>query len=231
MAAEALARWRHPARGWIPPERFVAVAEDCGLILPLGRRMLEEAVSQCAAWRRAGWGAAQVAVNVSPVQFRQAGFVEEVAENLRLQGLPPGGLTLEITEGLLVEDAEETAARLRALKALGVRLSVDDFGTGYSSLAYLTRLPLDELKIDRAFVGDLGRDPDDEAIVVAVLSMARHLGLTVVAEGVETPAQAAFLQAHGCQRFQGFLYARPAPAEALAGRLPVREQPRGPDQR
>ncbi|RMD80075.1 MAG: diguanylate cyclase, partial [Gammaproteobacteria bacterium] len=156
VAAEALLRWREPGGAWIPPGRFVPVAEDAGLILPLGRLALERAVAQCAAWRRQGWAQAQVAVNVSPVQFRQADFAQQVARVLERHGLPGGALTLEITEGMLVEDAEESAARLAQLKALGLRLSVDDFGTGYSSLAYLTRLPLDELKIDRAFVAALG---------------------------------------------------------------------------
>ncbi len=213
VAVEALLRWRHPERGDVPPNAFIPVAEETGLILPIGDWVLATACRQLRAWQQDGTGReVAMSVNVSPVQFRHAHFVAGVAQILDDTGIDPARLTLEITEGMLIDDLNDTAQKLRELKALGLRLSIDDFGTGYSSLYYLKHLPLDELKIDRAYVQDITEDGNDAAIVETILAMARHLGLEVVAEGVETPEQARFLRDNGCHRYQGYLYARPRPA-------------------
>ena len=216
VAVEALLRWQHPERGRVMPDTFVPVAEETGLILHLGEWVLLTACQQLRAWmEQAGTPLPGLSVNVSPIQFRHSGFVEQVGQILRRTGVDPQLLTLEITEGTLIEDLNDTIAKLKALKALGLRISVDDFGTGYSSLYYLKHLPLDELKIDRAYVQDITEDPNDAAIVQTILSIARHLGLEVVAEGVETLAQAEFLRDNGCHRYQGYLYCRPMPAAAF----------------
>jgi diguanylate cyclase (GGDEF)-like protein/PAS domain S-box-containing protein len=206
IGAEALLRWRDPALGEVPPARFVPVAEGSGFIVALGDWVLERAVQQAAAWHAAGQ-AVPVAVNVSALQFRQPRFVERIAEILAASRLPAQALELELTESILVHDADEVPARLKALAALGVRLAIDDFGTGYSSLAYLKRFPIGKLKIDRSFVHGLPGDDSDAAIVIAILQMAGALGLRVIAEGVETAAQRDFLRRHGCHELQGFLYA------------------------
>lgn len=208
---EALVRWRHPERGLLPPGQFIEICEDSGLIVPLGRWVLREACRQHAALRQAGCGEQAIAVNVSAAQFLRGDLVAEVAAALREFALPPGALELELTESVVMEDPAHAAAAMARLKSLGVRLSMDDFGTGYSSLSNLKRLPLDSLKIDRAFVGDLGSDPEDEAICTAIIAMAKALGLKVIAEGVETEAQRAWLEARGCDEVQGYLFARPAP--------------------
>jgi predicted signal transduction protein with EAL and GGDEF domain len=218
-AVEALARWEHPTLGAVPPDAFVPLAEETGLIAPLGRWALGEACRQARAWQEAVASPPAVAVNLSPRQFQQPGLVEDVAEALRASGLPPRLLALELTEGAMVADADEAVALLRQLKGLGVGLAIDDFGTGYSSLAYLQRLPVDRLKVDRRFVAGLGRDAGDAAIVEAVVGLARTLGLGVVAEGVETAEQAARLRELGCGLGQGFYFGRPQSAEALGALL------------
>ena len=228
VGVEALLRWQHPARGRVMPDTFIPVAEETGLILHLGEWVLLTACQQLRAWMdRADKGQPPgLSVNVSPIQFRHSGFVEQVNQILRRTGVDPQLLTLEITEGTLIEDLDDTIAKLKALKELGLRISVDDFGTGYSSLYYLKHLPLDELKIDRAYVQDITEDPNDAAIVQTILSMARHLGLEVVAEGVETLAQAEFLRDNGCHRYQGFLYCRPVSAQDITRRiLPAADAP------
>ncbi|MFO1291537.1 MAG: EAL domain-containing protein [Rubrivivax sp.] len=206
VGAEALLRWRDPELGEVAPQRFIPVAEDSGFIVPIGDWVLAQAVRQAALWRERGH-ALPIAINVSALQFQQPHFVERVSSVLAVAGLEPQLLELELTESILLHDADEALARLQALARLGVRLSIDDFGTGYSSLVYLKRFPIDKLKIDRCFVQGLPGDAGDCGIVQAILQMARALGMRAIAEGVETEAQRAYLQAAGCEEFQGWLYA------------------------
>ena len=208
VGVEALVRWRDPERGDVPPSEFIPVAEDSGFIVALGDWVLERAVQQAAQWHADGL-AVPVAVNVSALQFQQDRFVERVGELLRAAALPAQLLELELTESILLRDAAEALARLRALAALGVQLAIDDFGTGYSSLAYLKRFPIRKLKIDRRFVGGLPADEGDAGIVRAIVQIGHALGLTVIAEGVETEAQRDFLAACGCDEAQGYLFAPP----------------------
>jgi diguanylate cyclase (GGDEF)-like protein len=212
VAFEALVRWRHPTLGTVPPDEFIPVAEQRGDIVEIGRWVLERACAQVA---RASGPGVHLSVNVSPRQFADPGLVDQVAGILRGTGLPARRLTLEITEGLLLEDACAVGPTLEAVRRLGVRIALDDFGTGYSSLAYLRRFPIDRLKIDRSFIGGLHRDPEANAITIAILGMAGALDLPVVAEGVETEEQAWALHDLGCGFGQGYLFARPAPADAF----------------
>ena len=212
VGGELLMRWSHPVRGSVPPSRFIPVAESSGLILRMGDWMLQQACEALARLQSAQ-RLVSLSVNVSQRQFRQDDFVERVRAVLELTGAPADHLILEVTESLLIEDLEHTISRMTELVRMGVRFSIDDFGTGYSSLAYLKRLPLFELKIDRSFVQDTPDDPNDTAIVQSILSMASHLGLRVVAEGVETRAQADFLTASRCDCLQGYLFGRPEPLE------------------
>ncbi len=217
---EALARWPHAARGSVPPASFIAIAEETGLIAPLGRWALATACAQARRWHDAGHRGLRLAVNLSAGQLRDgSGFSDRVAGVLRETGLDPACLELEITENLLVQQVESNFEALREIAALGARLVVDDFGMGYSSLSYLKRLPIHGLKIDRAFIRDIVVDPDDAAIVRAVVSLARSLQLAVTAEGVETPAQLEVLRGLGCERWQGYLLSEPLPAEAMGARL------------
>jgi diguanylate cyclase (GGDEF)-like protein len=204
--AEALIRWRDPELGDVSPGQFIPVAEDSGFIIAIGDWVLSQAVRQAAAWRAQGL-AVPVSINVSALQFQQADFVDRVAGVLCEHGLPPELLELELTETILVVDADEALGRLGQLAALGVRLAIDDFGTGYSSLSYLKRFPIQKLKIDRSFVQGLPAEGSDAGIVRAIIEMSRALGLQVIAEGVETEPQRAFLREAGCDQFQGFLYA------------------------
>jgi diguanylate cyclase (GGDEF)-like protein len=206
VGAEALIRWRDPELGEVAPGTFIPVAEESGFIVAIGDWVLRQAVAQAALWHARG-RPLRVSVNVSALQFRQSGFVDGVATTLRAAALPAQWLELELTESILIQDAEDTLARLHALARLGVHLAVDDFGTGYSSLGYLKRLPIGRLKIDRAFVKDLPDDTADAGIVSAIIDLGRALRLQVIAEGVETEAQRAFLRQAGCDEFQGFLYA------------------------
>jgi EAL domain-containing protein (putative c-di-GMP-specific phosphodiesterase class I) len=224
-------RWQHPGRGLVSPADFIPLAEETGLVVPLGRWVLREAVRQAARWR-ADLGAAAaadyVSVNVSAQQLRDDHFVAEVRDALAEEGLPPECLLLEITETALVHDTPATVARLAALRALGVRLAVDDFGTGYSSLGYLQRFPVDVLKIDRVFVDGLQRGGSDAALARTVVALGGSLGLRTVAEGVETAEQAAALRAMGCTYAQGFLFARPLTAAAVEARLRAAAAPAPP---
>jgi EAL domain-containing protein (putative c-di-GMP-specific phosphodiesterase class I) len=195
----------------------VPVAEECGLILPLGRWALETACAEAATWS----AEACIAVNLSPAQFRQPGLPQLVADVLRMTGLPADRLELEVTEGLLVDDTDRALAALAAIKRLGVRLALDDFGTGYASLSYLRRFPFDRIKIDRSFVRGLGCDADATAIVTAILALARSLQLRVTAEGVETERHLTLLRAQQCQHAQGFLLGRPVPAPRVRELLAV----------
>jgi len=216
LGAEALVRWNHPQRGMVPPAEFIPLAEQTGLILPLGRQVLAMACHQLALWAadpaRASW---TLSVNVSAQEFRQSEFVQDVLAVLRDSGADARRLKLELTESLLLHDVEDSILKMQALRTLGVGFALDDFGTGYSSLSYLKRLPLDQLKIDQSFVRDVLTDPNDAAIACTIITLAHSLALDVVAEGVETEGQRAFLLRNGCQRFQGYLFGRPGPAALL----------------
>ena len=210
---EALIRWLDPDLGLIYPDQFVPIAEECGLIVPVGRWVLREACRQTQAWLDSGLRAVPVAVNISAVEFRHKSFVEGVALILKETGLAPRYLELELTESVLMRDAESSASVLEALKAMGVKLAIDDFGTGYSSLSYLKRFPIDTLKIDQSFVRDISTHADDATIVSAVISMGRNLKQRVIAEGVETHEQLAFLRTQQCDQGQGFQFSHPLSAE------------------
>ena len=213
---EALVRWEHPQRGMIPPSEFITAAEDTGLIGPLGEWVLREACARGRAWDEAGYPPLQVAVNCSAQQFRRESFVETVHRTLGETGFPAARLELELTESVILERSEEVIACFKALDDMGVGISIDDFGTGYSSLSYLKRLAIHQLKIDQSFVRDISSDPEDAAIVSAIIAIAHSLGLQVVAEGVETAEQLAFLRSLGCDMAQGYLFSKPLTADAFA---------------
>jgi diguanylate cyclase (GGDEF)-like protein/PAS domain S-box-containing protein len=214
--AEALIRWMHPNRGLIPPAQFIPVAEDCGLILPIGKWVLREACKQARSWVDAGLPLATVAVNISAMEFRNENFLESVFEILKDTDLDPSSLELELTESVLMKRVESSASILQTLRARGVHLAVDDFGTGYSSLSYLRKFPIDALKIDQSFVHQIATTPDETTIVSAVISMGRSLKLRVVAEGVETREQLDFLQAQQCEEAQGYYFSPPVPPQQFA---------------
>jgi diguanylate cyclase (GGDEF)-like protein len=222
-SAEALIRWQHPTRGLTAPLDFIPLAEESGLIVPIGEWVLREACRQACAWQAAGLRPMRVAVNLSAQQFRQKNLVEVVRSALSAARLEARYLELELTESAVMHDAEQSIEVLRQLSALGVRISVDDFGTGYSSLSYLRRLPLDKLKIDRAFIRDVVTNREDAAIVRAIVALAHNLHLKVIAEGVETPDQLAFLRELGCDQYQGFHYSVPVPNNVLVEMLRERQ--------
>jgi diguanylate cyclase len=219
VGVEALLRWQHPERGLLPPAQFVPIAEDCGLILPIGRWVLREACRQGFAWRQAGLPPITVSVNSSALEFRAKDFFENIRATLEDTRLEPRNLELELTESVLMRDAEATDTVLHALADLGVKLAIDDFGTGYSSLSYLRKLPISTLKIDRSFINQITRNPDDAAIVSAVINLGKSLKHRVIAEGVETPEQYAFLLTQHCDEGQGYYFGCPMPAEEFAGLL------------
>jgi diguanylate cyclase (GGDEF)-like protein/PAS domain S-box-containing protein len=214
--AEALLRWTHPVRGPVSPAQFIPVAEDCGLILPIGKWVLREACKQARTWQNAGLAMGTIAVNISAMEFRDDKFLDGVFEALNDTGLDPKNLELELTESVLMRRAEATESILKTLRAKGIQVAVDDFGTGYSSLSYLRRLPIDALKIDQSFVRQITTDPDETTIVTAVIGMGRSLKLRVVAEGVETQQQLAFLQQHECDEAQGYYFSRPVIPQQFA---------------
>ena len=219
IGCEALIRWRHPELGVVPPNKFIPIAESSGLIIPIGEWVLRTACAQARQWQDQGLLAVPVAVNVSAVQFRQKGFLQLIETVLREANLAPQYLELELTESLILSNADVVLFMLQQLREMGVRLSIDDFGTGYSSLSYLKQFPVYKLKIDGSFVQDVGVDQDDAAIVGSILSMAKSLGLKVVAECVENEEQVSFLRAHHCDEIQGYYFSRPLPADELADKL------------
>jgi diguanylate cyclase (GGDEF)-like protein len=226
VGVEALIRWLHPQRGLVPPAEFVPVAEENGLIEPIGRWVIERACRQAAHWHAShpDTRPIEISVNLSPVQLAKAGLTDTIEAALRASGLDPACLALEVTETAMLHEPEAIAEVLAALKALGVRLVLDDFGTGYSSLSYLPQLPFDSLKIDRSFVDGLGTEAHDTAITEAIVAMSRALSLSVTAEGVEQERQAKELQRLGCQLAQGFYFSRPVPATEITAML--RDGPR-----
>jgi len=213
VGVEALIRWNHPDRGMVLPAEFIPLAEETGLILPMGEWVLQETVAQGKSWQAAGFPPLFMAVNVSARQFRQANFAGKVGQVLLESGFDPHYLEFELTETTLMTNADENIETLNKLNAMGVRIAIDDFGTGYSSLSYLKRLPVDVLKIDKSFVSGVIDSSDDAAIVAAIIAMARSLQLKVVAEGVETVEQVEFLQMNNCDEIQGYYFSRPLPVE------------------
>jgi diguanylate cyclase (GGDEF)-like protein/PAS domain S-box-containing protein len=213
---EALVRWQHPERGLVGPLQFISVAEDCGLMLPIGKWVLRESCRQAKAWQDAGLPPIEVAVNVSSVEFRNDQFLESVSTILKETGLEPRYLELELTESVLMQHAEFSVPVLQKLRAMGVRLAIDDFGTGYSSLSYLRQFPIDTLKVDQSFIHEINEDTDEATIISAVINMGCRLKHRVIAEGVETAEQLAFLRAHGCDEGQGYYFSRPMPPRETA---------------
>jgi diguanylate cyclase (GGDEF)-like protein len=219
FGVEALLRWHHPQHGMVPPQRFIGLAEESGLIVDIGSWVLRTACAQALAWRSAGLPPVTVSVNVSPRQFEENRLVERVASALADSGLPPDGLELEVTESLIMRDLVQSIAKMRELKQMGVSLSIDDFGTGYSSLSSLKSFPISRLKIDKSFISELAENEDDQAIAMAVISLGHKLNLRVIAEGVETEQQKSFLRAHECDEMQGYLFSKPVPPERIAEML------------
>jgi EAL domain-containing protein (putative c-di-GMP-specific phosphodiesterase class I) len=227
FGVEALLRWHHPQHGMVPPQRFIGLAEESGLIVDIGSWVLRTACAQALAWRSAGLPPVTVSVNVSPRQFEENRLVERVASALADSGLPPDGLELEVTESLIMRDLVQSIAKMRELKQMGVSLSIDDFGTGYSSLSSLKSFPISRLKIDKSFISELAENEDDQAIAMAVISLGHKLNLRVIAEGVETEQQKSFLRAHECDEMQGYLFSKPVPPERIAEMLaadPLRDR-------
>ncbi|MCE1116888.1 MULTISPECIES: putative bifunctional diguanylate cyclase/phosphodiesterase [Pseudomonas] len=226
LGLEALLRWNHPERGMIRPDQFISVAEETGLIIPIGKWVVRQACRMSLELREAGMGNLHVAINLSPKQFSDPELVNSIGSILKEEALPPHLLELELTEGLLLEASEDTHRQLDELKALGLTLAMDDFGTGYSSLSYLKKFPIDIIKIDRSFINEIPDNQDDMEITSAVVAMAHNLKLKVVAEGIETPEQLAFLRRHRCDVGQGYLFDRPIPGRELTEKL--KRYPRGP---
>jgi EAL domain-containing protein (putative c-di-GMP-specific phosphodiesterase class I) len=223
VGVEALVRWNRPGVGMVSPADFIPIAEETGLIVPIGAWVMREACLQ--AMRQFDDGQMVIRVNVSARQLTEPGLIDTVTEALSASGLAPERLCLEVTESVVLEDGDRCVTALRALRDIGVSVSLDDFGTGYCSLSYLRRLPIDSLKIDRSFVRGLGSEADDDSIVTSVIDLARSLGVSVVAEGVETEEQLAGLRARGCDTMQGFLFARPGPAADVAALVGERDAP------
>ncbi len=212
IAAEALVRWQHPEDGLISPAEFIPIAEDTGLIVPLGEWVLNEACRQNQEWRETGLRKIAMAVNLSPVQFQGHEVIDAILAALARSGMPASALELEITESAMMRDPDQAITLLNKINGFGIKVSIDDFGTGYSSLSHLKKFPIDELKVDQSFVRDLSIDKDDAAIVIAVIGMAKSLGLSVIAEGVETIQQLRFLEMLECDKIQGYYFSKPLPA-------------------
>jgi len=224
--AEALLRWQHPERGMVSPWEFISLAEDTGLILPIGEWVLQTACRQIKTWNDEGIDCTQqsLAINVSPLQFRQKGFVHQVQSALEQNGIEPACIVLEVTENIVIANVENAIQKMHDLRDIGVGLAIDDFGTGYSSLNYLRRLPLDKLKIDQSFIRNIVSSKKDAAIVETIISLAHHLGLDVIAEGIETEEELTLLKAMGCNTYQGYLFHRPQPLENFRKLLPLLHQ-------
>ena len=227
VGTEALVRWQHPELDLLAPSEFIALAEDTGLILPLGDWVLRTACAQARAWQEAGFGELRIAVNVSARQFQQPDVLETIVQALSTTGLDPRTLELELTESSIMQNANSVVKTLTELRAIGVRISIDDFGTGYSSLGYLKRLPIDTLKLDRSFVGDAIRDPDNAALVMAIITLAHNLRLKVIAEGVETEEHLRFLHLLRCDEAQGYLFSKPMPADVFQSSIDASGRARG----
>jgi len=219
VGLEALLRWQHPTLGLVPPDRFIRIAENSGLILPIGEWVLRTACSQARKWQDEGLPEVSVAVNVSAVQFRQEGFCGLIRRVLDQSGLAPPYLELELTESLLLANADVMLSVVQQLKAMGLTLAIDDFGTGYSNFNYLRQFQVSKLKIDRSFIRDVAVNPDDAAITTAIISMAKSLKLRVIAEGVENEAQMSFLRSHQCDEIQGYYFSKPLAVEKVADKL------------
>ncbi len=216
VGAEALLRWTDPNLGDVSPNQFIPIAENCGLIGPIGEMVFRMALAQIAEWRRSGLNVPRIAINVSAHQLRDTGFVDKVGSWLKESGQRADAIGIELTESALMEPIEVVKEMLVRFDHMGVKISIDDFGTGYSSLSYLKKLPIHELKIDRSFVDGIATDRDDRSIAIAIIDMSRALGMRVVAEGVETEDQLGVLTEEGCDMIQGFLFYRPLPPEAFA---------------
>jgi EAL domain-containing protein (putative c-di-GMP-specific phosphodiesterase class I) len=219
VGVEALLRWQHPELGLVPPDRFINIAENSGLIVPIGEWVLRTACVQARKWHDEGLAAVPIAVNVSAVQFRQDGFRDLIKNVLLETGLPPQCLELELTESLLLTNADVMFSVLRELNEMGLQLTIDDFGTGYSSLSYLKQFPVKKLKIDRSFIRNVAVNPSDAAITTAIIGMAKSLDLKVIAEGVENEAQTSFLREHRCDEIQGYYFSKPITATEVADKL------------
>lgn len=216
---EALLRWSNEVLGSVPPARFIPIAEDCGLIVPIGRWAMRTACAQCATWLQQGLPPVCVAINISPRQFQDVNLLADIAQIIEETGIPPALLEFEITEGMIMHDIERAVENLRAMKDLGVRVAIDDFGTGYSSLSQLKRFPVDTLKVDRSFIRDIPGNTEDRAITEAIIAMGKSLGVVVVAEGVETAEQQTFLSGRACDEMQGFYFSKPSPPDVFADLL------------
>ncbi|HZE52100.1 MAG TPA: GGDEF domain-containing phosphodiesterase, partial [Bradyrhizobium sp.] len=213
---EALLRWTHPDLGVLPPAQFIPLAEETGLIVPIGRWVLRKACAQNMAWQRSGLRPVSMAVNLSPRQFLDEDLLQDIDGALAASGMPPVLLQLEVTESMVMRNVSRAVKVLDAIQSRGIRLAIDDFGTGYSSMSLMKQFPIDTIKIDRSFVRDLPDDSEDKAITQAIISMGKALGMTIVAEGVETAEQETFLRDHACDEMQGFLFSKPVPSQQLA---------------
>jgi len=216
---EALLRWTHPELGVLSPLQFIPLAEETGLIVPIGRWVLREACAQNMAWQRRGLRPVSMAVNLSPRQFVDEHLLQDIDEALASSGMSPVLLQLEVTESMVMRNVARAVKVLDAIQSRGIRLAIDDFGTGYSSMSLMKQFPIDTIKIDRSFVRDLPNDSEDQAIAQAIISMGKALGMTVIAEGVETVEQQAFLRSHACDEMQGYLFSKPLPPAQLASLL------------